>query len=212
MTRKLKTLGVALVAVFALTAVMASAASAANYTASSYGEKGTTGTGISVKGNDVFTTEGGTVKCASHFEGTLTEASETLTVTPKYTECEAFGFLSATVNMNGCAYVFQAPSGSGDAYSAAVKVECPAEKVITITASTCEATVGAQSPSGSTAITNNTAAGDVSVKANVTGINYTVTKDGFLCPFNGTGAKTGGTYTQNEAITFDSATANIHIG
>src|SRR5690348_14844015 len=50
MTRKLKTLGVALFAVLALTAVAASAASAASYTASSYP---TTGTGESEVGNDV---------------------------------------------------------------------------------------------------------------------------------------------------------------
>ena len=79
MIRKLKTLSVTLFAVLALTAVSASAASAASaasYTASSYP---TTATGESQKGNDVFTTEAGTVVCKAHFEGTLSAASSDLT-------------------------------------------------------------------------------------------------------------------------------------
>jgi hypothetical protein len=217
MIHKLKTLGVALVAVLALTAVAASAASAANYTASSYP---TTGTGTSPKGNDTFTTEAGNVECASHFQGTLTEESSSLTVTPTYTECRAFGFLSATVSMGTCDYLFTAPTGSGDSYTAPVDVTCVKTGVepkvvhpIVITAGTCEAQINAQSPGGVVNITNNTAAGDVFVQSAVTGVAYTVTKDGFGCPFNGTGAKTGASYTQHSAITFDSTNgASIHVG
>jgi len=47
----------------------------------------------------------------------------------------------------------------------------------------------------------------------VGGIKYTVTKDGFLCPFGGTGAKTGAEYNQNEAIQVASTNgATIDIG
>src|SRR6187397_3604907 len=107
MTRKFKTLGVALFAVLALTAVAASAASAASYTASSYP---TAGTGESAVGNDVFTTEGGTVECKSHYVATLSAASTDLTVTPTYTNCKAFGFLEAKVT--GGKYTFTEPTGS----------------------------------------------------------------------------------------------------
>jgi hypothetical protein len=80
MTRKFKTPGVALFAVLALSVVVASAASAKySYTASSYP---TTGTATSALGHDTFITEGGRVECASHFQGTLTAASSSLTVTP----------------------------------------------------------------------------------------------------------------------------------
>jgi hypothetical protein len=198
MTRKLKTLGVALVAVFALTAVMASAASAAQYTASSYP---TTATAESAVGNDVFTTEGGAVECKSHFVGTLTGASSDLTVTPTYTNCKAFGFVEASVT--GCKYTFTAVSTT----SSSVDVVNPC----TVVASTCHVTVGNQNGLNSVATTN-TAAGDVDVQANVTGIAYTVVKDGFLCPFNGTGNKTGGTYKQGSAITLDSTNgANVSV-
>jgi hypothetical protein len=212
MTRKFKTLGVALFAVLALTAVMASAASAANYTAGAYP---TTGTGESALGNDTFTTEAGKVECKSHFSSTLAASSSTLTVTPKYTSCRAFGFLEATVNMNGCDYLFTTPTTPvADVSSANVDVNCsPAGNKIIITAATCKVEIGAQTPTGSVAITNDTAAGDVTVKANVTGIAYTVVTDGFGCPFAGTGAKTGATYVQDAAITFDSTNGQtIDVG
>ncbi|HST70733.1 MAG TPA: hypothetical protein VLI94_13885 [Solirubrobacterales bacterium] len=188
---KLKTLGLAMVAVLAMSAFVASAAQA-QYTASSYP---TTATAESSLGNDVFTTEGGTVECASHFEGTLNEASTTLTVTPTYTNCKAFGFASATVTMNGCAYVFHRVSKS----SSDVTIECPAGKVITIVAGNCEVTIGAQGQLSSISTSNS--GSHVNAQANVSGIHYTVTKDGFLCTFTGTGGKTGGTYKQGSAVT-----------
>jgi hypothetical protein len=208
MTRKLKMLGMAFVAVLALAAVSASAASAASYTASSYP---TTGTGESAVGNDTFKTEGGVVECKSHFEGTLaTEAQESLTVKAKYSSCKAFGFLNATVEMNGCDYLFTAPTSTGGAnWHAAVHVKC-APGPITITAGTCKVTIGEHSPGGVVNITNN-AGGDVSVKAAVTGIKYNVTQDGFGCPFLGTGERSDGTYTQHNPVTFDAAN-NIHVG
>jgi len=97
-----------------------------------------------------------------------------------------------------------------------VAVACPAGKSIQINApatgtTICEVQVHAQTPGGNVAITNDTAKGDVTVKANVTGIAYTVIKDGFGCPFAGTGPKTGASYTQHTAITFDSS-VNIHVG
>ena len=206
MTRKLKTLGVALFAVLALTAVAASAASAASYTASTYP---TTGTGESALGNDVFTTEAGKVECQSHFEGTLTESSKHLTVTAKYTGCKAFGFLNATVSH--CKYTFTEPTLTEvDTYHAEVDV---VGAPCTIVASTCEVSVPTQGPLGIVEITLDTIAKDVTVKANVSKIKYTVTKDGIGCPFSSTGEKTGATYTQGSAITFASTNgATIDIG
>jgi hypothetical protein len=204
MSRKLKMLGLAFVAVLALAALLSSAASAANYTASSYP---TTGTAESALGNDVLTTEAGKVECKSHFEGTLSSASSSLTVVPKYTGCKAFGFLEATVTMNSCDYPFTEPTGSSDSYSANLDISCPFGKVIEVTAGTCKMTIGAQTGLSSVAITNNTGAGDVTVKANVTEIHYTVTQDGFGCSFSGTGGKFGATYIQSSAVTFDATNA-----
>jgi len=201
MIQKFKTLGLAMVAVLAMSAFVASAAQA-QYTASSYP---TTATANSALGNDVFTTEAGTVECASHFVGTLSEASNTLTVTPTYSSCKAFGFAHATVNMNGCAYVFHRVSSA----SSNVTIECPAGKSIQILAGNCEVLVHAQGPLGSVATSNG--AGVVNAQANVTGIAYTVTKDGFLCPFGGTGSKAGATYKQGAAITLTPTVAGRTI-
>jgi hypothetical protein len=201
MIRKFKTLGIAMVAVLALSAVVASAASATNFTASKYP---TAGTATSEKGNDDFKTEAGSVECKAHFAvAALTEPSETVTVTPTYTECKAFGFLNATVNMNGCDYVFHS--------NGQVDVVCASGGPIKITAGTCETTIAAQSGLGTVDLANSGTG--ISAQATVTGIAYTVTKDGIGCPFGGTGAKTGATYTQNTAVLVSSTNgATIDIG
>jgi hypothetical protein len=201
MIRNFKTLGVAVLAVLALSAVVASAASASNFTASKYP---TEGTATSAKGNDDFKTEAGSVECKAHFVvDALSAPSETATVTPTYTECQAFGFLTATVSMNGCDYVFKTTGN--------VDVVCPGGNKITVVASTCEAQIGGQTGLSSVALANS--GSGISAKANVGGIAYTVTKDGFLCPFGGTGAKTGATYTQNSAVQVNSTNgATIDIG
>jgi hypothetical protein len=201
MIRKFKTLGIAVVAVLALSAVVASAASAANFTASSYP---TSATASSAKGNDDFKTEAGSVECKAHFHvGPLTAASETVTVQPTYSECVAFGFVGATVNMNGCDYDFKV--------NGHVQLTCGAGKSVEITAGTCKVTIGAQETLKSVHLTNG--AGDITADAEVTEIPYTVVTDGFGCPFNGTGAKTGATYTQNNPVTVQSTNgASIDIG
>jgi hypothetical protein len=187
MIRNLKVLGLAVVAVLALTAMMASAASAAQYTASSYPA---TATGSNTKGSEVFTTEGGKVECDSHFETKepITAATNTITLTAHYTNCDAFGFLEAKVAMNGCHYHFTL-SGTSNV----VVVVCPGGGVIVITAGTCKVEIKAQS--GLSGVPVSTSGSGVLAKPNVSGIAYTVAQDGFLCPFNGTGNKTGATYT-----------------
>jgi hypothetical protein len=201
MIRNLKTLGVAVIAVLAMSAVIASAASAANFTASSYP---TAATASSPKGNDDFKTEAGSVECKAHFAVAALSAPATYaTVTPTYSECQAFGFLSATVTMNGCDYDFDSDG--------TVKLTCSGGNKIVVVASTCEAKIGPQEHLTSVALTNS--GSGISAKANVSGIAYEVTKDGFLCPFNGTGAKTGATYTQNNAVLVSSTNgATIDIG
>jgi hypothetical protein len=210
MIRKLKTLGLALCAMLALTAVAASTASAeGEYTAGSYP---TTGTATSPFGNDTFITAVGTVECAVHAEGTLNEASSSGAVRMTYTGCKFAGF-NATVNVGSCDFKLGTPTGGPDTWTAPISIACESG-VITITAGPCAMTLGAQGPLNSATVVNNTAAGDVTIKADLTNtVNYTVTVDNFGCPFAGTGPKTGASYIQHEAITFDSTNGqNIHIG
>jgi hypothetical protein len=208
MTRKIKMLGMALVAVLALTAVAASAASAASYTASAYP---TTATGEGALGNDVFTTEAGKLECKTHFEASMKEKRTDLTVKERFSECRAFGFLN--VVRSDCTYTFTEPTvTSADTYHAATDI---VNAPCTMAAGTCKVTFPTQGPLSSVEITDDTASGDVTIKANVSGIKYTVTEDGFGCPFGGTGEKTGGTYTQTNAVTFDAvspSTASVDVG
>ena len=80
-----------------------------------------------------------------------------------------------------------------------------------VTAGTCEITIGEQGELNKVDLANS--GNGVSAQATVTGIAYTVTKDGFGCPFGGTGAKTGATYTQNSPVLISSNNgAKIDIG
>ncbi len=193
MIRNIKVLGIAVVAAMALSAVVASAAMAVpQFTASTYPAQVT---GESAVGAEKFKTEGGTVECKSHFlSASLGAANSTLTVTPKYTECKAFGFLSATVNPEGCTYVFHATElVSAGVYKHHVNVICPAGQSIKVVASTCKAEIKEQT--GLTSVKTTNSGTSVVVNPEVKSIKYTVTEDGFLCPFGGTGNKTDGEYT-----------------
>jgi hypothetical protein len=201
MIRKFKTLGIAVVAVLALSAVVASAASATNFTASKYP---TAASATSSKGNDTFTTAAGTVECHASFAvASISEPQSSVTVTPTYTSCLAFGLFSAEVHMNGCDYTFYT--------TGAVDVNCGTGKAIAITAGPCEVQIGAQKGLSKVDLANSGTG--ISAQATVSGVAYNVTKDGFGCPFSGTGAKTGATYTQHNAVQVSSTNgANIHIG
>jgi len=198
MIRNLRVLGLAFVAVLAMSALAATAAQAApQFTCSAYE---CSATGSNTIGSETFTTEAGGVQCDSHFTveevgttvGTGIQNAETkVTVTPTYTGCTAFGFLGATVNVEGCDYVFTATEKIAEGvYTHHVDVVCPTGQSIKITAGTCKAEVKAQT--GLTRVkTTNLANGTVTVQPEVGGISLNVTQDGFGCPFSGTGAKTG---------------------
>jgi hypothetical protein len=182
MTRNLKALGLALVAVFAMSAFAASAASAAEF--HSEGE-GTTVEASQVA-THVFKTTAGEITCSTAtFKGTqATKTASSITVTPTYPKgtCHIiiFGTVSAEVNMNGCEYKLYS-SGSAD-------VLCPAGKKAIVTAAGCTVEVGAQTGKKTVKYANN--GSHIDITAELTGLSYNHT--GFTC---GTGSGTNGTYT-----------------
>ena len=165
-----------------MSAVVASAASA-NFTAASYP---VTGTATSTA--DEFKAFGTAVKCTENsFSGTLTESSSQLTITPTYKNCK-FGTLPATVNFEGCDYLFTDVAGEADP----VHVICPAGKSIVInvyasaaghTAGTpiCILKVGAQGPLSSVKY-QNVENGDVKVTGTVGSIKATQERKSAVCP------------------------------
>jgi hypothetical protein len=211
MAHKLKALGVGLLAMLSMGAV-ATASHAANFTASSYPAYLTSQSAL---GNDTIKTEAGTIECKSHFQGSLGSASSVLAVIPSYSECKAFGFLSATVGFgHSCNYVFNGVAKSAtDLYSSWLDIQCAyydlgkkawVEYPIVVTAGSCEMRFGSQWTSGSVLFVNHTAFGDMTMQFAVTEIDYEVLKDGFGCPFSGTGAKSGATYSMHSGVTLDS--------
>jgi hypothetical protein len=214
MIRNLKILGVAFAAVLAFSAVAATTASAeGELTCGTYP---CTLTGVSELGNDVFATEAGKQECKYSFQATLSAASSSLTTTPTTTNCRAFGFLEATVHVNGCHYLFTTPTQSGSHEwttgsstpwneSEVTHLTCPAGKSIEITSATCRVSIHPQTLTGHLIITNTTTPtpDDIDIRATYEGIDYTVTQDGFGCPFGGTGAKDGATYVQSKEVTID---------
>ena len=201
--RYLKMLSLAALAAMAVSALTASAASA-NFRAAEAGGK--------IHGKQtvkhVFKVEGDAVECkAAEFEGPIQATSqETVLVSATYKECIAFGFPSATVNMNGCEYEFNQPTETGEnQFEGTTSLVCPEGKEVVMTAGTCEAKVpGYQTETEhvnqelSKVLYHNKKATEpwkVEVVAELSGIRVLKAKDGFLCQFNGTGWTETGTYT-----------------
>lgn len=204
-----KFIPVALAAV-ALVAAFATTAHASTFTAEKY--PATIG-GTQV-GEHVFTIENNlNVKCqGATFHGTLSAASSTAQLHPIYTNCSAFGFLEPTINSAGCDYLFHAGEEvAADKHAGTVDIVCSAGASIVIKASTCEVSVPAQTGLGSNNVENNTSPKDATATGSLTGIKYTKTKDGFLCPFAGTGTKTDGGYAGTATATAYSGGVQVGI-
>jgi hypothetical protein len=140
MIRNFKTLGVALMAVFAMSAVVASAASATNDVFESEKVPVTlTGTQVAV---NKFTLAGQAVECTGiSVDATVTASpvSQITTGEPVYSGCTYAGG-AATVHMNGCKYLLTGTTDvSGDAQVAIV--DCPKEKHIAITSTAINCTI-----------------------------------------------------------------------
>jgi len=157
MSRNLKAVGLALLAICAMGALAAQGASATTHKFHSDGIH-TTFTGKAIEGNHTFAVgTAGTVECTTaEFKGTQTGVetpagsgtwvSDTLTVIPKYTGC-TFGGQPATVTVPHCAYVFYGETTSGNSTGgehATVELECSEGGKIEIDTSVCTITVGPQ--------------------------------------------------------------------
>ncbi|HEX5711818.1 MAG TPA: hypothetical protein VFX85_00725 [Solirubrobacterales bacterium] len=152
---RIKTFGVALIAMMAMGAVAASLASANEFTATEYP---VTLTGFDEAGfAPVFTTTAGTVQCpTATYHATVEKATTSVPVTPTYSGCTAFGF-PAVIDLNGCTYKFNI--GAGETTEGTADLVCPAGKEITVTAISagivkCTVHVAPQTGLGSLKYTN----------------------------------------------------------
>jgi len=148
MTRKLKALGLALVAVSAVSMVTASAASAQTGIFTSDGPatlKGVNKAGSAESANSI-TSFGLSVVCPNAtYTGHKAEvtphekvpnSSSSVTITPNYGSCAAEGGgIKATVDMNGCDFMIHLTKTTGvaDQYAITTTIKCPTGKHIVVT-------------------------------------------------------------------------------
>jgi len=206
MIRKVKVMGLALVAVFAMTAVAASAASAAEaHFKWPSGTTKLTASQAATSGEQVFTTKFGTVKCQEVSGSATVTGTEATTVTGENiryndtgkTTCRAPFGTTATIEMNGCHYQFNAGTlvtGKEESNGSVTLKGCNATGHITINATGCVITVAQEqilSP-----VTYRASGGVVTIVPSVSNITYSAS--GILCSGSGL---TGGTYTGNVTVT-----------
>lgn len=191
MTRNLKILALALVALFVF-AVAASSASAQGKLTSD-GSVTLTGATTGVEGANAWTffgtrTECGNIVYTGHKHNTaplalISSGESSITVTPHYSECDYFpegAVIPETVDMNGCDFVFhlEGTTGGGDTYAVETTIVCPEGKHIQVTVFTssshafksCTVTT-TENPAGYAGLhATDTTNGHVDISGTVTGI------------------------------------------
>jgi hypothetical protein len=154
MTRNLKALGLATLAVLALGALTAQGASAAKEHEFASDGEWTVGTGENIKGNwNLAVGTAGTVECESQYEDDSqgskvsegTFHADQITVTAHLTGC-TFAGSPAVFNTNHCAFVLDSDTtvNSEEKELASVEIECSGGTEIEIDTSVCTITVPAQ--------------------------------------------------------------------
>jgi hypothetical protein len=218
MMRNLKVLGTALVLVFTTSAVAGSMASADDLT-SEVSPVTLTGSQIA-QNNNVLSTTVGTFKCwvATYTGASITTPTTTVTITPKYTECNVLGFqTNEPVDMNGCDYLLHFGSGAA-ATTATTDIVCPAGKEITITAMSvgtakCTLHIPPQTGLSAIAITNigSGATREFELHLEISGIQESHTKGTGLGACTAGSAATG-KFTGTITITGESPSTGAHVG
>lgn len=195
--KRIRIIGLAVVAALALSAVAVASASAAEFTtfeATKYPVKikaeqkeenvfqiGTEPTGKVTCKKAIFTTggpEGGP---------NPTKAEEKITVHPEYSECTVFTVVGGTVTTKECNYEVFAKSANPappPGLFANVNVKCVLGKTIKVVAGACEVKVGTQNLNGLSYAPLPGPPTEVEIKSNVKKIVYTTNK-GVGCPAEG---------------------------
>jgi hypothetical protein len=208
MTRNLKGLGLALVAVFALSGVVASAATAekpAQITAESYP--------VSLDGEQVVANvlerEGRKYTCDSVFMSATATAAEptTITATPTYSNCHGIILgvkFPVTITMNGCDYLLhltgELNGAGGETFTEGLDVVCTSPNQVEVhiyenhtkhteNISMCTLKIPPQTGLKTISLTNKSAGGTtpknyVEVDLNVSGITSTVSPTNASCGLN----------------------------
>jgi hypothetical protein len=198
MNRKLKTLGLALVAVFAVSAVAAPVSSASPELHSETGH--TILTGNQITANELAL-DAGTMKCASlKFDGTIEVATTTtFGLTPTFSECKFGAEINALFTHNECRFRFHVGPNT-EHLTGSVDIVCPDNQQIEIDAPMCTITIPPQANLQGVTYTNENEGMERSIvlDINLVGIDYE--EHGMLCE-NETETTNNGTYTGRVTVT-----------
>jgi hypothetical protein len=172
MSRQLKLLGLAVLALIATSAITATGAQAGLFTAGAYPA---TVTGSSV-GAHILHTEIGNMECKPTFDGVLEAPAAELTLVPAYaTSCE-IGMKEVHVTNNGCDFKLHAGETlEEDKVEGTMDIVCPEGKAMDfeITSNpTCHLTIPGQAGLAGLTYTNRTMAKDVDLDFSIGGIAY----------------------------------------
>ncbi|HEU5252970.1 MAG TPA: hypothetical protein VFU16_06570 [Solirubrobacterales bacterium] len=220
---KLTKIAIALVAVLAMSAVVASGASAEFQLESNQENVQLV---AEDNGAHVFTVDGQNVTCKkAEFESGIikTPANTISGVNAKYSNCTAFGFAGATVNMGNCHYDFTTPEQiNSHEYTSKAMILCTGANNINVNSSVfgseCSVSIGQNTKNEnlSHVIIHNTTntPKDLTLTITINEIQVTKNKDNGLCPLSGTGTVNNGSYNNTEAGTTvrDKGGADIFIG
>jgi hypothetical protein len=139
-----------------------------------------------------------------HLGGTATssEGTSTIRMHPIYSEVTAFG-LNAAIETANCDYDIELGTPTSGGWHMSMSIVCSGGKQILIKAATCEIGIGSQSNLSTSLVSNSgtSSAMDWTIDTNITGLHYTVIKDGIGCPLSGTGTFSNGDYGSRSTVT-----------
>jgi hypothetical protein len=225
MTRNLKALGLALVAVFAFASVAASSALAAtDHFTTEHTPTIITGAQVGTAADNLFSIKSFNepINCAgATFGGTVTGTSNTeVTVHPTYNNCTTANLGTMTVDTTGCNYIlksvtdaFTNTSGAVEGEKGTVSLECEAGKSIKLTLSLgCTITMTAAANQNLLGVkyTNEGSGSTKDVKIDVT-IDHIAYTSNFTCQLAGMTASDNDAYL-TETVTVKGYTDNAASG
>jgi len=154
---------------------------------------------------DVMSFDTGTFSCEKGTGvGTVVGTEVTsISLAPSYSGCQAFGFFSIPIDMNGCKYVYTTVTKSGGSFVGTKDIVCPAGQLIVITAPGCTIKIGSQTGLGTVKLTNIGAGAtrEITIDENLTGVQYTEHRPLFYFCTNNTVPQVDGTLVGATLIT-----------
>jgi hypothetical protein len=219
MTRKIRALGLSLLALAAIGATTSSAAEAVPKIEVS---EHAVLIGVNSKGKHVLASGSRQLECDAAIDGGLSGSTSELTVAPTFSNCQALVFglpRPATFTPNHCEYTYQNMQTAGTSWTATVDILCenPGEEMEAHIyenegkhkekASLCTVKVPPQQDIGTVVFSNMTEASpaDITIDMTLASMQYNVSGSAFICGTSSSNATYTGTFTMHATNTSNKA-------